>query len=484
MPQGRSKKPAPPLGPLEDEEPDMRARRSVRRSDPGGQQAPRAPSGFGYPMATSTDSRKTRESDLSDFLNVLRWRWKSILLVLAIGLGISIPYVESLPSKYDASAIVAVEPRPDVPSAGADTVRVVGPKYVAYVTAPATLAKVAPRVEQSPSTLEHAVDASLKVDTGNLTITARMRSPGVAARIANALADQVVAFSRTDKLLSGQIVARALPPGSPAAPARRLIEAAVVIVALLIGIGIAFLQERGQPRLRSWRELASSTGYPVLGRIPPARRLRSQLTHAFADPHVASAFRTLRANLEPQLRSGELKLLGVTSPSIGDGKTTVATLLGEALSRLDQRVLVIDADLRRPRMAAALGLNTNGGLSAVLEGSLRLRDAVQRGWRPGLSILPTAPNLDPGDLIATRLDRVLKYMKQKYDVIVVDAPPLLGSEDARAIAPLVDGMLLVVRKGTPVEVANEAIHALENLDAPLVGVVGNRMKAFDTYYGY
>jgi hypothetical protein len=127
-----------------------------------------------------------------------------------------------------------------------------------------------------------------------------------------------------------------------------LLLAAALVVGLLLAVGIAVLLERGRPRLRSWRDMTALTGYPVLGRIPSSRALRSKPNMAFSDPAIGASFRTLRANLEPMLRERGVKLLVVTSPAATDGKTTVAALLAESFSRLGARTLLVDADLRRP----------------------------------------------------------------------------------------------------------------------------------------
>ena len=150
------------------------------------------------------------------------------------------------------------------------------------------------------------------------------------------------------QILTAKIVARALPPTAAAAPPRRLLELASLFIGSLLGIVASLLLERGRPSIRSWRDLDRSSGYPLVGRIPPSRALKQDPMAAFSDLRTASAFRILRANIEPQLREGSIDLIVITSPAPADGKTTVTTLLGEALGRLGMRVLLIDGDLRRP----------------------------------------------------------------------------------------------------------------------------------------
>ena len=230
--------------------------------------------------------------------------------------------------------------------------------------------------------------------------------------------------------------------------------------------------------------MARMTGYPVVGRVPSTRILRTRPTEAFADPITGSAFRTLRANIEPQLREQDIDMLLVTSPSKGDGKTTVAALLAESLGRLGMRVLLVDADLKRPRLARLAKLNGHPGLADVLRERVTLSQGVQPGWIDELSVLATAPEPEAGDLLPRHFGDVIQQAREDYDVIVVDAPPLLGTDDARVIAPLAAGVILVVSAGSVANPVNEAVLAIESLKAPLLGIVGNRLKESRSLYYY
>ena len=408
-----------------------------------------------------------------------------LLVSLSVFLGAAI-YVHSLPSEYDGKAIVAFGPRADVASASSDTVRVVVPKYVAYVKAPSTVRAVAARLGENASTLSGAVDANLAQDTGTISITVRLRSPARAATIANVFADQLLSFAKRDPLLSAQLVAPALPSSSPAAPPRILLDAAALAVGLLLGVGLSVLFERGRPRLRSWRDMAELTGYPVLGRVPTSRPIRTMVTTAFSNPIDGASFRTLRANLEPLLRDKGIKIVIVTSPSPGEGKSTVAILLAESLSRLGMKTLLVDADLRRPRIGQLLPDNTNPGLSALLRSDGSKTVVAERGWIENLYVLPTTADDDAGDLLARRFGDFAKGISKLFDYVVVDTPPLLGTDDTRAIATGADmlGVLLVVSTGSVAQPVNEAILAIESLQTPMLGIVANRLSESRTYSYY
>ena len=435
--------------------------------------------------ATTEEARRglLQERGLPELVDALRWRWKpAVAVALFFTLGATL-YIESLPAQYDGKALVAIGPRPNR-GAEADTVRVVAPKYVAYATAPSTVRNVAPTVGEDAAEIERAVDAAVATDTGNVSITVRLPSAERAARTANAFADAVVRFSERDPLLVGQLVARALPPDDPASPPRRLLEGASFFVGALLGILTAIILERARPRLRTWREIGRITGYPVVGRIPALRNVKARPTGAFAEPRSASAFRILRANLEPQIREREIDVIVVTSPSPGDGKTTVSALLAEAFARLGMRVLLMDADLRRPGLAKMVREPPEPGLSDVLRREVALAEAIRDGWTENLRMLPTAPDPDAGDLVARNFSSVIEQARDDYDLVIVDTPPLLRTEDARSIAIHAKGILLVVSAGTDPADVNESVLSIEAVKGPLLGIVGNRFKESGLPYYY
>ncbi len=432
------------------------------------------------------ESRRTpgQEGGLPELLDALRWRWRPTLIIALLFFVGSTIYVESLPSQYDGNALLSIAPRPAVSDVSGNVVRIVGPKYSEYAKARATIRQVARTLGEDPKKLERATVANIVTDTGNVTIRVRLPSPERAARAANAIARQTVQFSRTDPLLSAQIVAPALPDDEVAAPPRRILEAAALFIGILIGIVASLLLERGRPRLRNWRDLARTSGYPVLGRIPPLRSLKNRPTGAFVDGEASSAARILRANLEPQIREGSIDFIVVTSPSPGDGKTTIAAMLAESFSRLGMKVLVVDADLRRPGLSRITNVDAHPGLSTVLREEATLDQAIREGWTEGVWLLPTEHDVEAGDLLSRNFADIVEQARERFDLILVDTPPLLSTDDPRTLATMAKGILLVVSAGATNSSVNEAILAVEALNAPLMGIVGNRFKESGTPYYY
>lgn len=419
-----------------------------------------------------------QEAQLSDLADALRWRWKlAFLIAIGVFLG-AILYVEALPAEYEGRAVVAFAPRSDVPSAGADTVRLVVPKYVAYVAAPSTVREVADQIGVDPELLEGAVEASPQADSGNLEIVVTLTDPEIAADAANAFARQVDQLAEDDELLVADVVVDAVVPDTPSGPPRRLFEASALAVGILAGLTAAILMERARPRIRSWRDIHQITGYTVMGRIPRTRMLKSRPEEGLTHPVVGASFRNLRTNVErlAQDRSMELDVIVITSPTNSEGKSTVASLLAEAYARLGSRVLLVDADLRRPSLGRRFKLETSRGLSTVLKGEHRLRDAVQPGPVENMAVLPTKSDPGGGDLVARTFESFLEEAKNDYDLVIVDTPPLLGTDEGRTITTLASGVLLVVRAGAMSGSANEGALALDGLKAPVLGAVGNALR--------
>ena len=417
------------------------------------------------------------EATFSVLVEQLRRRWVLIALV-ALGMfaGVSL-YVERLPSEYSGRVVIAFAPhlQPDVVPPSADTVRLVVPKYVAYITAPATIEKVATDVGMPSEELSASTDATIATDTGNVTITVILDSPSKAAVAANALAESAVDFSQNDEVVRGEIVVGAVATPGASGPPRRLLEFAGLLAGLLLGIAAAMLAERGRPRIRSWRDIHKLTGFTVLSRVPRARVLRGRSTESLADPQIGTAFRTLRTNLELLAEQDKFKVLVITSATSGEGKTSVASLLAEVFARLGVNTLLIDADLRRNGLSTGLKLSRGPDLVDVLRARVPLSEAIRPGWTDNLDIVTGSQDPDASDLIARHFGDVLADARSLYKLVIVDTPPLLGTDEGQTIATLGDAVLFVARVGGLAGPMNEGVMALEALNVRVLGAVANAL---------
>jgi len=190
----------------------------------------------------------------------------------------------------------------------------------------------------------------------------------------------------------------------------------------------------------------------------------------------AEAYLAVRVALYHNTKAGDFRVIQITSPIHGEGKTTLAANLAVSMAQSGQRVVLIDADLRRPRVAELFGVSKQVGLTSVLAGETDLASALQPSAVPGLSILgsgPPSPN--PAEAVASpRFRTLLDSLRQQCDYVLIDTPPLLGVTDPRVVAHAVDGVLLTLRnskQGRPL--AQSAREILEAAGANILGVVAN-----------
>ena len=180
------------------------------------------------------------------------------------------------------------------------------------------------------------------------------------------------------------------------------------------------------------------------------------------------------------------RVIQITSPNRADGKTTLSANLSVSIAQSGKRVLLVDADFRRPRLHKVFALPAGTGLASVLAGAADLGDAIQDSVVAGLSILPCGPRpSDPAELLSSpRLQEVLEVARQHYDFVLVDTPPLLAVTDPSVVAPRVDGVLLNIRvsKNSRPD-AERAREVLGTLGATMIGVVVNGVSPDGGGYG-
>jgi succinoglycan biosynthesis transport protein ExoP len=340
-----------------------------------------------------------------------------------------------------------------------------------------------------------ALTPKQKVSTAGLALEGRAQSLGTLAELRNG---------------NVEVAQAATVPTSPSSPkvAKNTILAAVL--GLLLGLGLAFLLERLDRRIREPKDLEGIYGLPLLGVVPESAALsRSSRGKKNAGEVLpaseAEAFHLIRAHLRYFNVDRELRTLMVASAAPGDGKTTVARHLAAAAARMGSRVLLLEADLRRPTLAQQLDVSSASGVSDVLIGAATLSEATQLidldqasgdgGGGRMLDVLVAGAALppNPGELIESHaMETLLEQAKAKYDLVVIDTPPLTAVSDAFPLLRKVDGVIIVGRVGrNRRDVAQRLHETLTGAGAPLLGVVANGFKAgrrggygYDYNYSY
>jgi succinoglycan biosynthesis transport protein ExoP len=302
-----------------------------------------------------------------------------------------------------------------------------------------------------------------------------------------ALFNSVVDQLRQAQLSSefGSISTQAISPTSVAAERPNL--AVIMIFAILVGSGLggaaAFLADFLDARVRTVSEVRRLLDLSVIGVIPElspgeigTAKVVGLLTHKIPQSALAETYKAARTTLEFLQRSRQARLLMVTSPNPGDGKSTTASNLAISLARAGRRVLLIDADLRRSVLHSLYDLGEGKGLADVLEGQGGITLSVHPTVVFNLDVMPSGRKRDnPAELLAShRLSELLEEARRIYDVVIIDTSPLLAVTDPSIVAGAVDGIVLVVRLGVTrrvdVDRTNEII---KTLGIPAIGVVAN-----------
>jgi capsular exopolysaccharide synthesis family protein len=267
-----------------------------------------------------------------------------------------------------------------------------------------------------------------------------------------------------------------------------------LVVGAMVALGLVFLIEYLDDTIKSPDQIAEDTGLSTLGAIafmnlpdtaPASERLITQLKPR--DP-ISEAYRVVRTNLSFAGIDGGLQNILITSASPSEGKSTTAANLAITLAQTSKKVIVVDADLRRPTQHQLFNLPNNFGLTtAVLNGHSPIENHLQETTIPGLRLLssgPLPPN--PAELLnSQRMQQVIQDLAAEADYVIFDSPPVLTVADAAILAPRMSGSLLVTRAGqTRREAFVDSVERLAKADALLFGVVINQLKKGQSGYYY
>ena len=283
-----------------------------------------------------------------------------------------------------------------------------------------------------------------------------------------------------------QIINRAEPSVRPVKPNLKVNLALSFVVGLVLGLSLAFFIEYLDTSIKTMDDVEKYLGISVLAVIPRGAKF---LTLDDPNSRFAEGYRILCAKLNLTGRRDVARCITVLSGGPGEGKSTTTFNLGWVCAQSGMRVLIIDADIRRPSMHRAVGLENTLGLGEFLAGQASLDELVQATSIPNMEIL-TAGNLGPEDLggfSRARFASLLEICRNNYDVIMVDSPPVLGISDASVISQEVDVTLLLIQhRRYPRNVSQRAKRVIEEVGGKLFGVILNNVniKTDDNYYYY
>jgi len=350
-------------------------------------------------------------------------------------------------------------------------------------------------LQKTPSQLGDSIAVSTPQNTVILELSVTDSDPAKAADIANAVAatlgkkvEEIAPKSVSGAAtVSVRTIQPAVTPDSPSSPNVRLNLVAGFVIGILLGVLVVVLRELLDTRVRSAEIASRVTGVPLLAQIQRLRR-KQPGPILLTDPlsSAAEGYRRLRSSLEFVSVDSDRLAFVVTSSIPDEGKSLISLNLALALTEGDRRVLLVDADLRRPTLAASTGLPGGSGLTSVLVGRAALADVVQT-WN-GLDVVtsgPIPPN--PSELLSSRaMADFIAQVSREYDVVVFDTPPMTAVVDAAIVARAVDGALVVAdRTRVSRSQLTSTMDLLEKSGVRVLGLVLNRVaptKTSSTYY--
>lgn len=437
-------------------------------------------------------------------------RWSSIVVLTLVGIAGAAVLLTGASQRYSAHADVLIGPPP------AESINAVAPRTVASYAHILGGRTIAGRVvkslglDSSVSATDRRLDARVLPNTSVLRVTAESDNSQTAARLAQESAEQFVSWledeqadnstegnedeDATDTALTARVVEGAATPSSASYPSRTAWLSIGAGLGLLAGLLFALWRELADRSVRTPSELEELVGAPVLGAMAYDRAAaNTPLITSLGTHHPRfEAVRILRTNLQFLDVDRDHKVITITSSLAGEGKSTTACNLAIALAQTGTRVVLVEGDLRRPRVSEYLSIEKSVGLTTVLVGRVALDAALQQAGTPGLDVLTSGalpPN--PSEILQTKaMTALIAELRHRYEVVLIDAPPLLPVTDASLLASISDGAILVVKHGsTGREQIRTATDRLQAVGARLLGTVlsmspQRELSRYGYGYGY
>lgn len=346
------------------------------------------------------------------------------------------------------------------------------------------LAALPPEPTADPETNQIAVDPNqAKRDTLEMTLLQyRQNYAGLLQTY------EEIRLAEAQSMSNISVIEPAHIPTTPFSPQPLRNAALGAVVGLMLAAGIVFLFEAMDETIKTPEEISIKLGLPVLGLIATHRMSNKLITSEDPRSPVAEAFRSLRTNIAYASVDKPIKTLLITSPSPEDGKSTVAANLGVVIAQSGSMVAVVDADLRRPRVHQKLGLDNLSGITDLfMQPEIILNGEVQPTEVPNLVGIASGrlpPN--PSELIGSaKMNDILQALSKMVEIAILDTPPLLAVTDAAALAPKVDGVVLVIKPGvTKLSATKQAIMQLNRVGAHILGVILNDVNLKRSGYRY
>ncbi len=443
--------------------------------------------------------------ELRDYLGIARRRWLLILGTMLVTVGLAALLTTQMTKEYASTSRLFVSTTSTDSSDAFQGSQFSQQRVSSYADVVSGL-ELSQRVIDSlglhmtAAELSKKIQASVVPNTVVLKINVTDPNPQQAQRINQGVVKQLQGFvaeletppGQKVPLLKATVVDTPRLPSSPISPKPVRNLALAAVIGLLLGFALAVLREVLDTTVKRLEDVPSLSETPLLSTLAFDSDVQSRPLITSLSTHAprAEAFRVLRTNLSFIDVDHLSKALVVTSSVPGEGKSTTAVNTAIAMASAGQRVLLIDGDLRRPQVATMLGLEGSTGLTTALVGQVGLDEVIQLHSQSGLHVL-TAGRLppNPAELLQSKaMTDVLATVRARFDVVIIDSPPLLPVTDAAVMAAQTDGAVVVVRYGkTTKDQLSNAVDRLHAVDSAPLGVILNMVptgRSGGDEYGY
>lgn len=434
----------------------------------------------------------------SEYVTALRRRWGWIAAAVQVAIGLAVAYVLLAPPVYEARSQVFISTNGTTEAwqlyQGSDFTQKRVKSYAEAVSSPLVLNPVIDRLglDVTAAELAESIEVTVPLDTVLLEVGVRHENSAVARDVLDAISDEFLGIVDSLEDPSGAgtspvavtVLSQASLEDDPVSPRPLRTLAIAVMLGLVAGVVIALLRELLDRSVADERDVRDVTDTAVLGRIPLGSEAGTGPA-AMRDPagRRAEAFRVLRTNLRSVDLDRQPKSLLVTSSVAGEGKTTTAANLASVMAEDGSSVCLVEADLRSPRLLEYYGVEAVAGLTDVLIGEAGLEDVLQPVGDSRVHLIGAGQTpADSAQLLSgSAMTTLLRELESRFDVVILDGPPVHPVTDAVVLSDIVDEVLLVV--GVGVVRSDTLLESLESLDlvhAEVVGLVLNRLRKVST----
>jgi len=443
--------------------------------------------------------------ELKDYIRIIRKRWRIIVAVMLVVLAGAALATALSPKVYQAQTRLFVST-----SGGSDSGALLSgsnftqqrvKSYADVITTPKVLDPVIKtlKLDTTAAKLGTQITATVPLDTVLIEVAVTNTNPRVAAEVADAVGTQFTSTvadlesvtKGTSSPVKVTVVSTPTVPTTPISPKPTRNLALGVVLGLLLGIGLALLRDLLDTTIKSEKDCADVTDATVIGGIAfdPDAPKRPLIVQSDPQSPRAEAFRALRTNLQFVDAANHPRSIVFTSSVPAEGKTTTTANLAITMAASGARVCLVEADLRRSRLLEYMGMDGSLGLTNVLIGQVALSDVLQQFSDTGVYVIGSGsipPN--PSELLGSAaMIATLRELESRFDVVIIDSPPLLPVTDAAVLSTIAGGTVMVV--GAGVVNRDHLAKSLQTLDAVkgrVLGLVLNMLptKGADAYSYY